>query len=265
MRYRSITSPNNPLVKAFRKAAGGEAHEFAVLEGPKLIGEALEFGIELRHVAAAESYVGIYAELLSRCFESGANTSVLGDRLLSSVSDVKTGQGIAALAIPRFPSLEEVKWEGAPLIAVADGIQDPGNVGAVARSAAAFGADALVLLPGSANPFAPKAMRGSAGACLRIPICRADASRLLKWLRKKGIAAVGLDHRGESDLREFDFKKPCAIIVGNEGGGLSAAVRAGSDALVRIPISAAVESLNAAVAASIALFEVWRQRAEEQP
>jgi TrmH family RNA methyltransferase len=265
MRYRSITSPNNPLVKAFRMAAGGTAHDLALLEGPKLIGEALEFGIELRHVAAAESYAGIYAELRARCAEAGANTAVMGDRLLSSVCDAKTGQGIAALAVPKFPSLDEIKWSGPPLVIVADGIQDPGNVGAVARSAAAFGADALVLLSGCANPFAPKAVRGSAGACLRIPICRASAAGLLEWLRKRGITTVGLDYRGESDLREFDFRKPCAIIVGNEGAGLSAAVRAGADALVRIPISTAVESLNAAVAASIALFEVWRRRAEGQP
>ena len=262
MTFKHVTSSANPLIKAMRRVASGDVRKFVLIEGPKLIREALETGIRLRHIVIGEGFTVDFEDLLAELGDRDTDTVVVPDRLLASSLDVKSSQGIAALASLSLLSLTELRPGANALIAVADSIQDPGNLGAIIRSAIAFGAEALITLPGCAHPLSPKSIRGSAGASLRMPMAKGDVTAMADWLRKHDIAAVGLDSRGSTELVSYDFTKPCAIIVGNEGSGLSPAVLGKVDALVRIDVGGGVESLNTAVAASVAFFEASRQRAE---
>ncbi len=257
---RRISGKSNALLKDFRRAGRGD--DLALVEGPKLLGEALAAGVEIRAALVADAALEEFEELLRSCTEIGADVASAPERLLASVGDAVTHRGIVALAALKKLELSELPLSAEPLLVAADAVQDPGNLGAIVRSAAAFGAEALIALPGSANPFGAKAIRGSAGACFRLPIAVAEVEELPPWLRAQEIALVGLDRRGCTPLTDYDFRKPCAIIVGSEGSGLSPELLGAADALVSIPIAGAVESLNAAVAVSIALFEAARQRGE---
>lgn len=256
---RKVSSKSNRRLKELRKAASGD--ELALAEGPKIIGEVLGAGIDIRSVAVAESKLAQFQGLLQSCREAGAELISVSDRLLATVSDVVTNQGIVASVIPKLTSLERLSLPENPLLMVTEGIQDPGNLGSIVRSAAAFGADAMIVLPGCADPFGPKAVRGSAGAVFRLPVVRAGVDDLFNWLRAMEISSVGLDVLGQIPLDKAVLGEACAIIVGSEGTGLTALVKGYVNQLVRIPIHPQVESLNAAGAAAIALFEASRQRA----
>jgi TrmH family RNA methyltransferase len=231
------------------------------VEGPKLLGDALAAGLKPLKVAVAEEEALRHAGLLEQCGNAGADLIALPGRLLEGISDVVTCQGIVALAEPVRQGLGQLVLSDVPLLLVADGIQDPGNLGAMVRSAAAFGADALVTLPGCADPWGAKAIRGSAGTCFRLQTAAAGVDELFAFLKAEGIASLALDSGGEQSLEAGDLAGPCAIIVGSEGAGLSEGVRRAADALAAISIRAGVESLNAAVAAAIALHAAALQRA----
>jgi len=261
MDINRINSRENSRLKAFRRAArGGARSELTLLEGPKLLRDALEAGVKIEMVAVDEAETAKREALLAACANTGAELMSLPKKLLAGISDVVTCQGIVALARPKFVRLEDLSPDRDTLLLIADAIQDPGNMGALVRSAAALGADAVILLPGCADPWGAKAVRGSAGACFRIPLLRSDPSGLFDQLRAWGLRSVALDSGGRIPLREYDFRGPCAIIVGSEGPGLSPLAISSADAIVRIPIAEGVESLNAAVAASIVLYVASIQR-----
>ena len=260
MRVRHISGKRNALLKEFRRASRG--YDLALVEGPKLLGEALAAGVEICATLVADTALAEFEGLLRSCSETGADVASAPEQLLSSVGDAVTHRGIVALAAPKKRDLSDLPLSDKPLLVVADSIQDPGNLGAIVRSAAAFGADALIALPGSSNPFGAKAIRGSAGSCFRLPIATPEVEELLSLMRALGIELIALDRRGGTPLTEYDFGKPCAIIVGSEGSGLSPELLGAAEILVCIQIASGVESLNAAVAASIALFEAARQRGE---
>lgn len=253
-----ITSRDNQHLKDLRKAAKGKG-DLALIEGPKLIADALAAGVALRVVAVEKGRASEFGELA----DGGARIIAVESSLLREVSDVVTSQGVVALAEPRRATLEDLETGDPPLIVIADGLQDPGNVGAVLRSAAAFGADALIALPGCADPWGAKAIRGSAGACFSVPVVKCDLDEALAWMAERGIVCIALDTRGTVPLSAYDFRRPCAIIVGGEGAGLSAPATQAADTIVRIPISDRAESLNAAVAASVALYAASVQRSAE--
>jgi TrmH family RNA methyltransferase len=202
------------------------------------------------------------------------------DKLFASVADTKTPQGIAALVRPPQATIENLAL-GTALIAVLVGVQDPGNVGTIVRAAEAFGATGAATCPaegiGSADPFGPKAMRASAGSALRLPIVAGISATILlaqlRISRAKIYAAVAQasQNSGRGSDAPFlapwdvDWKAPAAILIGNEGAGLPAELVRAADARVYIPQSAGaarvgIESLNAAMAASVLLYEAMRQR-----
>ncbi len=261
MQIRQITSKYNRLLKEFRRPA--PVGEFALVEGAKLLSDALDAGVRFERVAVGEKSADRFGELLERCERSGAELISLPSSLLSGISDVVTGQGICALFRPQHTPLETIKLGGNPLVLVADGIQDPGNMGAMVRSAAAFGADALIALPGCADIWSAKTIRGSAGACFRVQSARAEACEVFEFLQGRRVATYALDASGSVELGDCDLSGACAIIVGSEGGGLSEGMRTAVERTVRIPMKESLESLNAAVAAAIALYTASIQRARK--
>jgi TrmH family RNA methyltransferase len=148
-----------------------------------------------------------------------------------------------------------------PLVLVLAGLQDPGNVGAIVRAAAAFGASGVVAIEGTANPFGWKALRGAMGGTFRLPIAaRGSLPDVVAAAREVGVRLVAAVPRGGTPLPELDLRAPTAIVLGGEGAGLSAAVTAAVDETVSVPMQALVDSLNVAIAAALILYEAMRQR-----
>jgi TrmH family RNA methyltransferase len=271
-RAKPITSRENRWLKRFRAALAGDLREANVagIEGPHLVEEALRSGVEIQTILvspAGEKHLerlGIAAAGAEKEF-AGPRVLRTTDRLFASVAGTETPQGVAALVrLPEY-SFEDVAG-GVPLVVVLVGVQDPGNVGTIVRSAEAFGATGVVAAAGSASPYGPKAMRASAGSVFRLPVLvRAQPPVLLAQLRVAGlklIATTAAAGAPAASLHQVDLRGPAAVLVGSEAHGLPVEVLRSADAAIRIRLAGPVESLNAAVAASVVLYEAARQRSE---
>jgi len=257
----TIISASNPLLKDVRRAVrqGGLTSDGCAVAGTfHLLEEALRSPCEVRVVFATESArAAVDGLALGRI-----RVVTLADKLLQSISGAETAQGVIALVKPRAWTLEEL-LAGAPLVMVLDGVQDPGNAGVIARAAEAFGSTGALFLEGTASPHNPKTLRASAGSLFRLPwvagLTAAHARAALESHRLALYAAVPPRPGGVwRSPPEADFNRPCALIIGSEARGVSAELRAPATE-VAIP-TVAVESLNAAVAAGILLYEARRQR-----
>jgi RNA methyltransferase, TrmH family len=279
-----ITSRDNKWLKTFRAALRGigpAENDPIAVEGRKVVEDCLRSGLEAVALLVSESGERELEYVLRAASESvtgipRARVLRTGDKLFESVAGTETPQGVAALFRQPEWQFEDVlrgaaSPEGAflgrvPLLVVMVGVQDPGNVGTIVRSAEAFGATGAVTTRGSADPWSPKAVRASAGSALRLPVLRGMAVPvLLAQLRvaevrivaasSHGTAEPGAEPRDAADLRDS-----AAIFIGSEGAGLPPEVEHAADARISIPISQSVESLNAGIAASIVLYEAARQR-----
>jgi TrmH family RNA methyltransferase len=257
-----VKSRANPLFKRFRtlKEQGAE-RELCLLEGPKLVEEALAAGIELVEAVAAPE-VGAAPRTsgaLAALRERGVRVRLLHADLVASLSEVETSQGLLALA--RRPTFEEASlFSTSPLVIVAVGVQNPGNLGGLLRTAEAAGATGAYLAEGCADPFSWKALRGSMGSAFRLPHVRGEAMAILDRLEARGIVILAASADGERRHDEVDLTRPVALLFGSEGSGLPDALARRASGRVRIPLAPPVESLNVGVAAGILLFEAARQR-----
>src|SRR2546430_3965755 len=276
-----LTSRDNRWLKEFRMALRGglpTENGFVGVEGVRLVEEALRSGCRIQAVLFSESSERHHERLSSFIDRPEMAFPVLHttDRLFEGLADTEHPQGVAALVHPRETSFDDlVRAQGsacAPLLVVLAGVQDPGNVGTILRTAAAFGATggatAASGISGTANPFSPKALRASAGAALHLPILAGiSLAILLAQLRVAGVrtlaSSVHEPRDGEQPLLapwEVDWCQPVALLVGNEGTGLPEDVEHSADARIRIPMSSGIESLNAAAAAAVIFYEAARQR-----
>lgn len=255
----TLTSPRNPLIKEVRKAIlrGSTTEDgLAVAESFHLLEEALRSDCEIAAVFAAES-VRSAVESHVRGLKS-VRVTVLPDDLFRSISSTETSQGVMALVRPPHWTLDQL-FRGECLTVILDGLQDPGNAGAILRAAEAFGATGVAFLRGTVSPYNPKCLRGSAGSVFRVPVVAAmDPDLVLAAAEQRKIDLFALMPKGELDISESNFTRKCALIVGSEGHGVSERVGAKATP-VRIP-TAGVESLNAALAAGIVLYVARRQR-----
>jgi TrmH family RNA methyltransferase len=276
-----IAGRDNRWLKRFRSALAGERGDDGMVgvEGVRLVEAALGSGHPVEALLVSDSG----ARHLSRVapvLTPAVPVLRTSDKLFASVADTKTPQGIAALVRPPRATIENLAV-GTALIAVLVGLQDPGNVGTIVRAAEAFGATGAATCPaegiGTADPFGPKAMRASAGSALRLPTVTGISTTILlaqlRMARVKIYAAVAEEFQnskqgGDAPLFapwDVDWNTPAAILIGNEGAGLPAELVRAADARVYIPQSSGtarvgIESLNAAMAASVLLYEAMRQR-----
>ena len=232
-----------------------------VAETFHLLEEALRSDCDVKTVLVAES-VRSAAEAHVRRL-AGIKVAILPDGLMQSVSGTETSQGVMALVKPPEWTIDQL-FRGRPLVVVLDGVQDPGNAGAIVRAAEAFGATGALFLKGAATPYNPKTLRASAGSLFRMPFLAgvepALARAALRQHRVELYAGVpARPGRAVRSLSDLDLTTPCGLIIGNEARGVSAELRAAAMD-ISIP-TVGVESLNAAVAAGILLYEARRQRA----
>jgi TrmH family RNA methyltransferase len=254
-----ITSPSNPLLKEIRRAAahGGRTSDgLVVAETFHLLEEALRSDLPVPVVVAAEgvrSAVESHVRGLDR-----VRVMVVSDDLLGQVVSTETAQGVLALVKLPDWKLENV-FGGVPLVVVLDGVQDPGNAGAIVRASEAFGASGALFLKGSVSPYHPRTIRGAAGSLFRIPfLAGPDPDLVLAALKQRKVRVFAADPRGDVVLARADLRGPAALVIGSEARGVRESLAHGSIKL-RIP-TRGVESLNAAVAAGVLLYEAARQR-----
>ncbi len=256
-----ITSTRHRLVQAFRQAGerhDGIAGERMLLDGPRLIGEALDAGVVVETaLVAPASPQG--QPLADRLRAAGARVHAAAPRVVQAASRVVTSQGVVALARRPRPATDAVL--GAPdlILLVADGIQDPGNLGTIIRTCVAAGASAVAITEGTVDPYGPKALRATMGAAFRIPIVTIDGAALRSGFAARRTRVLVADAHAPTEYTRVALGPPVAIVVGNESSGPDLAWD-GVGERVRIPLRGPVESLNVAVAAALLLYEVARRR-----
>lgn len=273
--HRRIESQHSAVLKVFRRslASGLTREGWLAIEGPILFEEALaaggylnrqhsatEHGPKLRSVLATQEQVRRFTDSLDRLPDE-VEVNVVSDALFERVTQTQTPQGIAAFVELPSRDLDEAMGGRAALVVVACGLQDPGNLGAIMRSAQALGGTAMASLKNTVSPFNPKAVRSSAGAVFRLPIFAAQESdSLLARLRRLGVTILATDRHSAVRVCDADLRRAIAVLIGQEAAGLEADLMRGADERVVIPIRADMDSMNAAAAASVVLYEAARQR-----
>jgi TrmH family RNA methyltransferase len=260
---KPITSRQNRVVSEYRAVARGGDPERVLLDGVHLVADALAAGCHLERVVVSSerSRDPLVASLMEAAVRAGARAATVSAPVMAAISPVRSPSSMAAIA--RRPHLQDRVFAGRPpLVVIACDVQDPGNLGAIARVVEAAGASGLVAAGESADPFGWKAVRGSMGSALRLPIAvqpRAEAA--VVDARAHGCRIVATVPRGGTSLFEADLTGATALLFGGEGSGLSDSLIHAADSRLTIPMAAPVESLNAAVAVGLVVYHARRQRA----
>jgi TrmH family RNA methyltransferase len=260
MPLRTVQSKQNPSLKELRRSLAFSHRakgDLIGIEGLNLLEEALHAGLRVERVFAAE---GSEHLLESLSLASETEILLLPRELLDSAQTTETPQPIAALIEPPEWSWTDILDHKNPLIVILAALQDPGNVGTILRSAEAFGATSVLCLPGTVHPWNPKAVRASAGSIFRLPLRIACAEECFARLREASIKIWSTAVHDAEPAHCADLATPLAIMIGNEGNGVSAELAAQADGALTISCPGPVESLNAAVAASVLFYEASRQR-----
>ena len=261
-RLRRVSSRQNTRVKELRRlfheARPNEEGEVAV-ESVHLVEEAIRSGLRLEAVFFSESARERAHKLIPQ-LSSHAELLLLPDEVFASAVPSETPQGVAALIRLKSFELENAFSPPPPMIIASVGLQDPGNLGMIARSAEAFGATGILLGEGTVSQWNWKALRASAGSMFRVPAVKVELASVISDLKARRIRVLATSSHKGTLVAQADLSGPVALLVGNEGSGLSKDVLAQADEIVAIPQSPRVESLNAGIAASIILYEAARQR-----
>jgi RNA methyltransferase, TrmH family len=268
-RLRRIEGRHNPLLKqlrqAFSRAQRTDDGDCAI-EGLRMLEEAIRSGLRFRAVFFRES-AQERAERLLPQIGAHVETLLLPDKLFDASVPSETPQGVAALVrLPEFSLdnvLEKERLQVGPVVALA-GLQDPGNLGTILRSAEAFGSAGIILGEGTVSPLNAKAVRASAGSIFRLPVVAAASAAGLEdvvpKLRAQNVRLIATSSHKGTPLDQADLTGALAIFIGREGSGLARGLMEKMDEVVAIPHAPQVESLNAGVAGSIILYESARQR-----
>ncbi len=261
-RLRRVSSRQNSLVKELRRAFhdGEPAADGSIaIESVRTIEEAIRSGLRFRAVFFAESAQPRAGRLLPQ-FSANVEILLLPDDVFQSVVATETPQGVAALVRLKVHKLDDLLAAPEPLIVAAAGVQDPGNLGTIIRSAEAFGAAGLLVGAGTVSPYNPKVVRASAGSLFRLPVVGVEFPAVLPALRDRGLKLLATSSHKGTAVEEADLTGGVVVMIGNEGAGLPKEIMRHVDGQIAIPHEANVESLNAGVAASIVLYEASRQR-----
>jgi TrmH family RNA methyltransferase len=256
-----ISSRHNKQLKLVRsvfRKKGRSKHNLAPLEGVHAVTEALEAGAAFDRVFAVESLASASSggpELLERLKRNSVELVWVDEQLVSSIADTESPQGITALVHINYAELGRVlESQGTVVVALA-GLQDPGNLGTLVRSAECLGARGVVVLPGTVDPYNPKVLRSTAGALFRLPLARADNQELLDQAAKRDMRVLAAEPRKAVKSWELDWTIPSVLIIGNEARGIPRTLSTAADRRVAVPMQSPVDSLNAAMAATILMYE----------
>lgn len=262
-RLRRVTSRQNARVKELRRAfhaASPNLNGEVAIEGMHLLEEAIRSGLRLQTVFFSESARDRAHKLLPQ-LSAHTETLLLPDDAFAGAVPTETPQGVAALVKVKEHTLNDAFAPRPALLVVAAGLQDPGNLGTITRSAEAFGATGLLLAERTVSPWNWKAVRASAGSIFRLPSVKVEIVKVLEYAKASGVRVLATSSHKGTMIADVDLRQSVALIVGNEGAGVPREVLAQADEIIAIPQSSNVESLNAGIAASVILYEATRQRA----
>ncbi len=259
-----ITSVTNPRVKAaakLREARSRVCEGQIIIDGVREIGRAIDAGVKVREVFLCAK----------PCQEFGCDglLSRLGDEVLrfdvtsavfSKLAYGERTDGMVAVAEMPQRTLDHLALSERPLVAVLEGIEKPGNIGAVLRSADAAGVSAVIIADGSADLYNPNAIRASLGTIFTVPYCGATTAETIAWLRRHNLAMFAARVDASVDYTAGDFNRSCAILLGSEAEGLSDAWRGKDITPIRLPMHGAADSLNVSATAAVLFYEALRQR-----
>lgn len=234
-----------------------------LLEGAHLVEEALTAGLPVRSAAATRDALRQpnVSAVIDRLVQAGADTAVVTEAVMRAMSPTPSPSGLVAVAEVAPVPLDRAYDRGPQLVLILFDVQDPGNAGAVVRSAEALGATAVIFCGASADPFGWKALRGSMGSAFRLPVVEhPDGLAAVVAARAAGLAVLATTPAGGRSLLEMDLSRPSAFLLGGEGAGLPSSIVVAADHTVSIPMTAPVESLNVSVASAILAWEARRQR-----
>jgi len=257
---KTIRSKDNPTykdaVRLLRKKYRDQTGMF-LLEGPRPVIDALKAGNHLETVffteIAADSPEAQEAERL--CSENGVRTAVLADDLFGRLSETEHSQGVLAIASKSIP--QELRGP----VVILDQLQDPGNIGTIIRTAEAAGFGALIAIKGTGDIYSPKTVRAAAGSLLRVDVFEGmETDAAVSLCKEQGLRIIASDLEGAVEYTAADMTGSIALVIGNEGSGISGAFRDAANQKVKIPMEGNIESLNAAVAAAVLMYEAVRQR-----
>ena len=252
-----ITSAKNPMIQRLKELKSAKARRnegLFLVEGEVMIREAIKCGLKLREAVADDGCADFAAELEGK----GMRVAIVSRSLIEAICETHTPQGVCA----SFETPEPIALEQLPdRIVALDGVQDPGNVGTIWRTADAAGFQVMLIGAGSADPLSPKVQRAAMGSGFRVGFAHAPVlSGALEELRKRGYAIIASDLSGADFYERPDCGKKFVLVIGNEARGISDEVRGSASCLVKLPMRGGAESLNAAVAAGIMMYELMRGR-----
>jgi len=261
-----ITSRQNSIVARYRAVAHGDVDDVLLLDGAHLVRDAIAAGLAIEHVAVDVNATkrSEIATLMESLRAARADAVTVTAPVMAALSPVRSSSAIVAIArrpSRSFGDLYAAPRNAAALVVIACDIQDPGNLGAIVRVAEAGGASGVIAAGASADPFGWKALRGSMGSALRLPVRRLDDPRAAATdARQHRCRIVATVPRGGRSIFDVDLRSPLAVLVGGEGPGLPQDVIDAADERITIPMQTPVESLNAATTAALVVYEARRQR-----
>lgn len=255
-----ITSTSNAQVKRLlqlqKKSKARNEEKVFLVEGLRMFVEVPEERVQKVYIS--ESF---YNKKKQELDLSKFSVEILSDTVFQYVSDTKTPQGILCIVEQKKYDIDEILKIEKPHFIVLDNLQDPGNLGTIVRTAEGAGVNAVFLSKESVDIYNPKTIRSTMGSIYRMPVIYVeDLLKLLATFKRKGIKSYAAHLDGKNTYDKEDYQSGTAILIGNEGNGLREEVANAADIWVRIPMQGHVESLNAAIAASVLMFEVYRQR-----
>ena len=257
-----MTSPLRTMIRDLHRQRGRERRGLALAEGVRLVEEALAAARPLRGAAVSPALEATTRgrALKSALEQCGVRLESVSDAELEALADTEHPQGLVAVLEPRRWALADIAAAPGSPVLVLDGVQDPGNVGTMLRSALGLGASGVIALKGTAELTSPKVIRGSMGALFRLPAVGSDSETMLGWARERGLElwVAATDGTPLEPGGARDHRAPVGLVLGNEGAGVSPALEAAADRRVAIRLARGVESLNVAIAAAILLREVAR-------
>jgi RNA methyltransferase, TrmH family len=263
----TITSPANPTVKMLKglQSKKGRAETGLFLaEGARLVGEAADLGVTPAYLAIADAAFArpAIASLARRLEAAGAKVMITSEAILEAISKRDNTQTvIAAFRQPENP-IAALDGANGKLFVALDGVRDPGNLGTIWRTCDAVGADGLILIGQTCDPYALEAVRATMGSLFAVPMARCDFAAFDAWRAAGGLSVYGASLKG-AHLAESAPVSRCVALMGNEQSGLAAEIEAQCDRLVKLPMAGRADSLNLAAATSALVYDLWRRRGYE--
>ncbi|MCX8030690.1 MAG: RNA methyltransferase [Thermodesulfovibrionales bacterium] len=264
-RPKIITSSSNQIIKEALniKKNPKDFKDLFLVEGPHLI----KMAIKSPYSSIVTLFMREDYFLKKDCknlLHQTQNSYIVTNKIFSQLADTETPQGIIGIVHYKLAKLSDVYNINNSLFVVCDSIQDPGNLGTIIRSADAFGANAVVILPASCNPFNSKVLRATAGSIFNIPIIKNNTEEALDFFLRNHIEIFATSSKAKKTIFEVKFNKSIALIFGNESSGVSLNLLKNAHEVFRIPIIGKAESLNVAMATTVCLYEVMRQRVKKK-